>query len=297
MPVTIENEHLSLEVHPSFGGKVSSLVDKADHFDLLFTYPAELPLDQPVYDKPYANSWVAGWDECFPAVAPSRYAGYPYDGISVPDHGEIWGVPTTAVPTKNGITTVWHGLRFGYRLTRKLYVEGPECVAEYTLVNLAPFTFRYVWAHHALLSTRSAAEIDLPGVSGCRLSHDGVGHRFDKPATWPTVDGVDLARPASLPPARAWKVFATDPISRPATVRYPQRGRSLTLTYASEDNTPAYWGIWVNTGGWAQHTHFSLQPTTGRYDQLDRSTWDDSAARLGPLGKTAWQVRLAVAPL
>ena len=42
-----------------------------------------------------------------------------------PDHGELWGLPTTAVPTKDGITTVWHGLRFGYRLTRKLYLEGP----------------------------------------------------------------------------------------------------------------------------------------------------------------------------
>src|SRR5438105_3250546 len=133
-PVTIENDALRLEVWPQFGGKVSSAVDKADGYDLLFNYPAELPTGS-LYDIAYAKGWCAGWDECFPAIAPSRYVGHPYDGIPVPDHGELWGLPTTAVPAKanDGITTVWQGLRFGYTLSRKLYLDGPTIAAEYTL--------------------------------------------------------------------------------------------------------------------------------------------------------------------
>ena len=84
--------------------------------------------------------------------SPGRYPGHPYDSVNVPDHGELWGLPTTSVPTRGGITTVWHGLRFGYRLTRKLYLEGSSIVAEYTLINLAPFDFRFVWAAHGLMS-------------------------------------------------------------------------------------------------------------------------------------------------
>src|SRR5947209_15555975 len=130
-PVLIENEALRMEVWPALGGKVASLADKADEFELLFNYPAEIPTAA-LYDTAYGNGWYAGWDECFPAVSPSHYVGHPYDGIAVPDHGELWGLPTTAVPAKDGITTVWHGLRFGYRLTRKLYLDGPSVRAEYT---------------------------------------------------------------------------------------------------------------------------------------------------------------------
>jgi len=143
-PVTIENDAIQMDVWPQMGGKISSLVDKADGYELLFGYPVEYPIDHSQYGLPYGKGWYAGWDECFPTIAASKYVGHPYDGIPVPDHGEIWSLPTTAVPTKDGITTVWHGLRFGYRLTRKLYLDGPSVIAENTLINLAPFEFRFV---------------------------------------------------------------------------------------------------------------------------------------------------------
>src|SRR3954470_6898298 len=158
-PVTIENDAIQMDVWPQFGGKVSSLVDKADQFDLLVSYPVEYP-ERSQYDVPYQRGGWAGWYEFFPAIPPSRYVGPPYDGIAVPDHGEIWSLPTTAVPTKDGITTVWHGLRFGYRLTRKLYLEGSSVVSEYTLINLAPYEYRFIWATHPLLSMTAPVELD-----------------------------------------------------------------------------------------------------------------------------------------
>ncbi len=307
-PVTIENDALQLDVWPALGGKVSSLVDKADGVELLFNYPAELPTG-PQYDTSYAKSWYAGWDECFPAVAPSRYAGHPYDGVPVPDHGELWGLPTTAVPTKDGITVVWHGLRFGYRVTRKLYLDGPTVRAEYTLINLAPFDFRFVWELHALLAMDSSVELQMgEGERGAirsrefRLSHDADGTDIQRPFDWPLAEGgLDLSRPADLPAKRAWKVFSADPIAAPAVIRYPGRGRSLRIEYSSDApdteatrRTTAYWGLWVNTGGWAGHRHCAVGPTTGRYDQLDRATADGSAARVAASGRCEWSVSLTV---
>jgi hypothetical protein len=295
-PVTIENDALRVEVWPQFGGKVSSVVDKVDRFELLFTYPAEFPSD-PQYDLPYAKGWYAGWDECFPAVAPGRYVGHPYDGVAVPDHGELWGLPTTSVPAKNGITSVWHGLRFGYRLTRKLTVDGPTLAADYTLVNLAPFDFRFVWAQHALLSMNTAVELSVDQRQ-FRLSHDAKGNELQRPFEWDNAGG-DLAavgRPHAMPSGGGWKIFGTAPITTPVVVRYPQRaqGRRLTISYAADD-LAAYWGIWVNTGGWAGHQHFAVEPTTGRFDQLDRAIRDESAGWVPPLGRRDWCVRWSVA--
>ncbi len=293
-PVTVENDAVRLQVWPTFGGKVSSLVDKADGFELMFDYPAELPT-RPRYDEPFDDGWYAGWDECFPAVAAGKYPGRPYDGIGVPDHGELWGLPTTAVPTKDGITTVWHGLRFGYRLTRKLHLVEADVRSEYTLVNLAPFEFRFVWAQHALLSMRSPTSIAAGAAGRWRYSHDADGVDHQRPFDWPAVDpGVDLSDPASLPAGRGWKAFGLDPIAGPLVVRYPERGRSVTVDYQSDDGLAAHWGVWMNTGGWGNNRNFTVEPTTGRYDQLDRAAADGSAGRVAAGGRRDWSVRWTV---
>jgi len=293
-PIRIENDCIRLEVWPTLGGKISSVVDKADNFELLFNYPAELPT-APQYDLPYANSWYAGWDECFPAVSASKYTGHPYDGIAVPDHGELWGLPTTAVPTKDGITTVWNGLRFGYRLTRKLYINDATLSAEYTLINLAPFEFRYVWAAHGLMTSTIPVEIELAHAPLFRLNHIHDGTEINQTFEWPMLPDGDASKLAGLPTRRGWKVFSTEPIESEVTVRYPTRGRTVQIAYDTEDDQPAFWGIWINNGGWNNHRHFAIEPTTGRFDELDRSIKDGSAGRVEPMGRREWSVRWVLA--
>ena len=293
LPVTIENEALRVELYPHFGGKILSLIDKADEFELLFDYPAEFPTT-PQYDQPYSGSYCAGWDECFPAVGPGPYPTHPYKGIGVPDHGELWGLPSTIVPIKDGIITEWQGLRFGYHFLRRLWLDGPVLNAEYTVQNLAPFDFHFVWSLHALASMNVPVELGLPG-GVYRLSHDEEGRRIDVPFEWPvTAAGDRLDRPRDLPPKRGWKAFAVEPISAPAVVNYPSRGRSVSIEYSSADAVPAHWGVWVSTAGWAGKTHFAIEPTTGRFDELDRACKDGSAGRIPASGKLGWMVQWKV---
>lgn len=287
-PVRIENDAVRIEVWPGFGGKVSSILDKADNYEMLFSYPTEIPTT-PMYDIPYPRGWCAGWDECIPAVAPSAYVGHPYDGIQVPDHGEIWGLPaTTAVPTKDGITTVWNGLRFGYRLSRKLSLVGSSILAEYSLVNLAPFEFRFVWAMHALFALDQDVEIDL-GDLPMRGSHTHTGEPLNEEFFW--SDEHPYRKPRALPKDLGWKMFSKSKIPAPARVRYPNRGRTLTITYQSAE-LPAYWGIWINSGGWGHHHHFAIEPCTGTFDQIDKCIRENTAARVPSGGRVDWNVRL-----
>jgi hypothetical protein len=293
-PVCIENDDLELEVWPQFGGKVSSIRDKADGFNLLFSYPDELPTRNR-YDAPYANSWHAGWDECFPAIAGGPYSGHPYDGIPVPDHGELWGLPTTAVPTNNGITTVWNGLRFGYRLTRKLQLDGPTISAQYTLTNFAPFPFHFVWAMHAMLAMEQPIEL-RPPQGPYVWTHNAESKTIDQPFDWPMAGGgADLSHPQTLPAKQGWKSYSESPIAAPATVRYPGRGRRLQIEYAPGESGPAaYWGVWVNTGGWAAQRQAGIQPTFGRHDTLGASIRDHSCGTIEPMGRCEWSVKLSV---
>jgi hypothetical protein len=300
-PVTIENESLRLKIWPHLGGKVSSMVDKADGFELLFNFPSELP-ETNLYGRPYQDGWNAGWDECFPAVAPGPYPSHPYEGIGIPDHGELWSLPTMAVPTKDGLTTVWHGLRFGYTFTRKLYLEGASIIAEYTVLNRAPFDFHFMWAGHALLSMTAPMQLDLPSGQW-RLDHDAKGddhHNFE----WPHVGaGIDLSRPDELPERGAWKVFGDAPIQGPATVRYPSRERKVTFDYEADEShdeegivggPSAYWAVWVNTGGWGAQRNLSIEPSIGRFDDLGRAVKDRSAGNVPPQGRREWRMRMTV---
>ncbi|HEY7088130.1 MAG TPA: hypothetical protein VH518_08590 [Tepidisphaeraceae bacterium] len=290
LPVTIENDAIRLEVYPQFGGKILSIVDKADEYELLFDYPAEFPTTCQ-YDQPYQKGYYAGWDECFPAVGPGPYPSHPYKGISVPDHGELWALPTTVVPSRDGFTTEWNGLRFGYRLSRKLSLEGPSIIVEYSLQNLAPFELQFVWAMHSLMSLHSPVELEM-GAGAYRLSHDHQIQRIDAPFEWPvTAAGEDLSLPDGLPQKRGWKIFSAERIQKPAVVRYPVRKRMLKIEYSSDDGMPAYWGVWINTGGWVTHRHFALEPTTGRFDEIDRASKDGSAGRAPISGKIGWRVR------
>jgi hypothetical protein len=292
--ITIENDAVAMEVWPQFGGKITSIVDKADDHELLFSYPMELP-EGPRYDVAYADIWHAGWDECLPAIAKSKYVGHPYDGVSVPDHGELWGIPTTASPTKDGITCVWNGLRFGYRLTRKLFLEGPTIQADYTLVNLAPFEFRFVWSMHALFSMAQPVRLELTGSPLFRLSHDHLGTEIQMPFDWPMANpGEDLSRPYDAPARKGWKAFSTDPIESAFVIHYPNRKRTVTIEYSTDSAAKAFWGVWINTGGSSGHRHFSVEPTAGRFDQIDRAIRDGSAGRVEPMGHLDWRTRITL---
>jgi len=265
---------------------LTSIIDKADGHDLLFTYPAELPT-RCQYGMPHLDGWFAGWDECFPAIAPGPYPRHPYEGIAVPDHGEIWPLPTVAVPTRDGITTVWQGLRFGYRLTRKLFLEGPKIVAEYTLVNLAPFPFYFVWMPHALLSTVSPLGVELGPVEMLGESAERV---------WPLLENdLTFSQTDALPGGGIWKRHSVRSIQSPAIVDYPQRGRRLAVSYSSDSKLPAYWTVWLNTGGSAGQNNAAVAPTIGRSPTIGGSIEDGTAGVAGPSEKVTWALSYEVA--
>lgn len=290
-PITLENDALRVEIWPAYGSKVASVVDKHDNHELLFSHPCELPAKSD-YDIDYGDGCYVGWDECFPGIAPGPYPGQPYDGIRVPDHGEVWGIPSTVTPANDGITTRWHGIRFAYHLTRNLRLDGSSLVASYELENLAPFPFRYVWALHSLMAMTSPVELRYAGSSDWRWSHDANGTPLHRPFQWPEVQpDENLAIPSDLPAGKAWKAYSNTPISHPFTLAYPQRKRQLTISYESATAVTGYWGLWLNTGGWAGHRHVAIEPTTGRFDHLDQSVKDHSAATVQPLSKASWTVR------
>jgi hypothetical protein len=294
--VQLRSRELAVQLAPHLGGKITSLIDLADGHELLFQLPGAPPA-QPPDPTRYDHSYYAAWDECFPAVAAGPYPAPPYLGVAVPDHGELWSQAAAVHHDERSATTSWRSARFGYQLERELALDGATLTASYTLRNPAAHELRFVYATHALLAMTAPVELRLPSDEPWRHSHGADGRAVGRAFRWPALPSpeatLDLARPTALPAGGAWKLFS----ERPATylrLCYPTRRRALTVEYRSRDAVAAYWGVWINTGGWAGHRHLAVEPTTGRYDALDASVADGSAGRVAGGATARWQVALTV---
>ena len=67
---------------------------------------------------------------------------------------------------------------------------------------------------------------------------------------------------------------------------------SLRVEFSSADDMPAYWGVWLNNGTRGGQKYFSIEPTMGRFDELDRSLKDGSAGRVAAGGRVNWLLPL-----
>ena len=90
----LESEQLRLVIHPSFGGKISSLFYKPREVELLSSEPCPSELESP-YDRAFESGWLGGWDECLPSIAPRRHPDAAWRDVTIPDHGEVWSLPWT----------------------------------------------------------------------------------------------------------------------------------------------------------------------------------------------------------
>src|SRR5690606_40606966 len=92
----------------------------------------------------------------------------------------------------------------------------------------------------------------------------GEGKTAQKIA-WPKQDDqLDFSRPDRLPEQGCWQLYSRAPLTTPAIVRYPQRGRQLEISVLAEEGPDMYWGIWLNQGGHDKQKNFSIQPAAGR---------------------------------
>ena len=85
----LENELTSMVLIPEIGGKVVSIKSLATECEFLWQDDTR-PYATPHYGELFANYDASGFDECFPSIGQCAYPEFPWQGITIPDHGEIW---------------------------------------------------------------------------------------------------------------------------------------------------------------------------------------------------------------
>ena len=297
--IVLENSELRAILLPQSGSKIASIMYKPREAELLWQESdAKFPKSE--YGQPFGRAQSFGFDEMFPTINACRYAGGVWDGVPLPDHGEVWSLPWHYEIEGERLRLWVYGVRLPYLLEKTVALNDNTLTIEYAVTNLSPFPLDYLWAAHPLFNLTPGARLLLPpAMTKILNAYSGeplrdYGRLYDFPAA--TLDDgrvVDLATLAAPDGVGRQKYYFAAPLSEGwCGLRDPGRNLAIRLSFPPE--VVRYLGIWFNQGWWEQQYNVALEPATAAMDQPDLAKARNMSSTLPPHGKHAWFLRLAV---
>lgn len=297
----VENDHVTIDILPSLGGKFVSLVDSDTGHEYLSKPSDTDAYRHPAYGDDFGHYDISGWDECFPAIGEGPHPAFPWKGIEIPDHGELWTARWRAEVTDSGVDMSVSGVRFPYVFERSLSLDENGFTLDYHVVNNTAMSFPYVWSAHPLLAATPSTRVLIPAETmTVEVSMTGrLGERLAQ-HTWPvTVDtsgnvvNLDVMGPRDL--GEAEKLYSNMVTDGWAALFDGASEQWLAFLF-DPDDVP-FVGFWANRSGWPEDRpsfDIALEPCSGFPDRLDIATTHGAATFIPPSGERRWQVRVRI---
>ncbi len=295
----------AIVVVPELGAKIVSLTLSGQDADIIWQDETR-PLVPLSYGDKFGSFDASGFDECFPTIGECACPDYPWEGVVMPDHGEVWTLPWRLIPDPEAIHTVVHGVRFPYELSRRIRTAPRRFVIEYLARNLSGFPIRYLWSAHPLLALSEGMRVLLPGEP---LGHVvfAAGGRLASPdassgkVRWPWAPGPDgTSVDCSLMGPREWrandKLCMETPADGWCALFDPSRRRYCAFRMSPEE-TP-FVAICANFGWYPPEGRaaywVAIEPCTGYPDSLSEAAAAGRARILPPMGEVRWATEIHV---
>lgn len=187
--LTLENEHLKVDVVPGIGGRILQIHHNKTGQDILWRNDrVRLELHPP--GSSYDPNFLGGVDECIPSDIEEKV-----DGLAYPDHGELWTTPLLPRYSDgrlelSGLLPV-SGLK--YQKTLSLWVHEPALQIDYHVENITSASKDFQWKMHPAFCICPGDILDVPAARAeypypewSRLGYEGT---FD----WPVMNGHDIS--------------------------------------------------------------------------------------------------------
>lgn len=285
----LTNAYIRVCIVPELGGKITSIEHLSTGREWLWSNPY-LPKQPVIYGASFTEKYdTGGLDECFPAVSGGEFPTAPWDGVIIPDHGELWCQPWEVEIVESSaeqiiLSLVCYGVRFPYRFERTLIVtaEHAALTLDYQVSNLTTFDMPFIWSIHPILNIEEGMQLLLPGgVETVRVdgaTNDFLG-RSGSQVDWPLAkiadrQPIDLSRVPAKSFGQAYKLY-TLPLKGhdrvEAAILDPTAEHSLTFRFRPNEITHV--GLWMNYGGWSgcgskPYFNLGLEPCIGGTDAL-----------------------------
>jgi hypothetical protein len=297
----LENEFLRTLVLPELGAKIASITFKPSNQEILFQRPGDQYLLQP-YDGVYTDAENAGLDDMFPTIDTFVSEQVPWNGIRLPDHGEVWSLPWECKSIESGLHFSVHGIRLPYRLEKTLTFPSNHILRmEYTLTNLSASPFDYLWAAHCMFNSEPDAEILLPaGVTGATLtfSNNPALGKFGDPIKWPVTSlsngaSLDLTRMRGKDQREVKKFYLNEKVSA-GWCATRMKNNNLTIGLSWPIDQVPYLAILPNEGGWDDACCLYFEPSTCTFDRPDFGRKRNQVSTISGFATHHWYLNLTI---
>ena len=288
--VVLENDILRVEIVPGAGARTASIIYKPAQQELLWQNPAVS--HAPVrYAQPFPDGEGSGFDEMFPTINECIYQDFPWEEIKLPDHGEVWALPWSCSIDSDSVSFSVEGVRLPYRFSKRVWLEGHNFKAVYTVVNRSHFPMHFLYASHPLFNVAAGDRIIVPdklksitnAVPSESMPDYGSSHAWcDEFAVMPskTISGYK-------------KFYFTEKNTAGWSVlRREELGLEIKMS-ASPDKLP-WLGVWMNEGGWDNQFNLALEPASASMDDLTAARRFGAESVLAPKEVREWDLDIEV---
>ncbi len=299
--VTLESNLIKTQFMPEIGSKMCSFIYKPEDVELLIQRENEKYKLEP-YDGNYINGECSGFDEMFPSISECYYESYPWKGIKIPDHGELWSIPWEHEIGDSKLVMEAYGVRFSYKIKKSVYFIDENILRiDYELKNLSDFNFDFMWAAHPMFILEEGSEIILPKKVTKIVTTMSYSRRigeYGDENTWPSFyskkgkeEKLNIIRPKNVKDAE--KYFIKDKIPEGwCALRYSKSNIILALSFPV--NKVPYIAILPNEGGWNSLYNIFIEPCTSSFDRLDVAKLRGEYSSVGPKSKYIWHLNLTI---
>lgn len=302
----LENSSLRLTMVPELGGKLASLIRNESGYEYLLQ-PAdpERAYRPRSFGDNFEDYGPCGFDECLPTVAACLYPEEPFAASKLPDHGDVWCLPSgiEVVGEKIRLTTSLRSLPLRFRKEVQLCENAVRI--DYETTNLSQSSVKFLWSAHPLLAVEPGAEIILPDevkeVEVEWSKDERLGKATDR-CGWPRATDrsghmVELNRVAPPSAGTADKLFTGALSEGFCGMFLPSKNESIAFRF--DPRMAPYLGLWICQGGWPESRAdkqftVALEPCTGRRDSLAEAMKRNECVLLAERETARWWMEIEV---
>lgn len=252
--VRMESDLLRIDVAPSLGGKIVSVLNKRADCQFLWRDPL-LKLRQIPAGGEYDPNFCGGIDELLPNDLSESI-----DGVPCPDHGELWTHPLHWRVEGEGLHLSGRlpltGLSYHRRMT--LDSHCPTVHSDYEVQNHAPERRNFLWRLHAAVNIQPGDRISCD-ARFAQAADPAWSKRPMQPFEWPMAAGQDASQ---VPVANGTTDFLFLSKLRHGWMAWRNATRGLVFGFKFDTRVFPYAAYFASYGGFRGQYFAILEPCT-----------------------------------
>lgn len=298
--LSLKNYWIQIIVLPQQGAKIASIVYRPTMHEVLWQNPDNNEFTFSRYGTPFSQGDVSGIDDMFPSISACRYQKRPWEGLMIPDHGEVWALEWDYRILLDAIEFSTSGRALPYILNKRLTLYKNEIHFIYKLTNTGKEDIDFIWAFHPLFQAVEGMEVILPDtveeIVNVYDENDVMG-AYGLIYPWPQfIDArgsfMDLARVPTKDTGICVKYYIKGNHQGFCGFRDHKNRLQITLTYP--EDVVGFTGIWMDCMGYKEKPQYNiaLEPSIGGYDSLAYAQQHDTCGKIPASKSLSWYLHI-----